>query len=359
VRSSTPRPSPLGLALGLTLGLAMTLVPGRGARAQILMDPYNGVGMYQRQYLPYLYPSTPEPGDFFPGSGRLMERGTQTANQFRRELADIEESDLGDAGDLGAGSAFRREVGPGRSAGPGVPYYRAHRQFDQKYRRDYRPNAKVDAGFYEEQERQNDQYFRAQQEKDPKKRAKMLRQFSLERMQASRQLSTGRTQAGRPRPDAKAGDRFDPLEDPDATEEMPARLGTGAVPRPRPSIRDEGLLDGPTDRSRPLSDGLRGRNSSGLMGREPTARDRALSPIPSPLSPRAGSHLPNGLPDTLVRSRASTTTPGLTPRSSVTPPARTTPRGSIDDILERARRAREASPPARPDPDPKDRPDEN
>ncbi len=347
VRSTTPR----GLMLGLILGLTLTLSAGGPARGQILMDPYNGLGLYQSQYLPYIYATEPQSGSFFPNQGRLAERPALSANQFRRELADIEDSD--DLGDLGS----RREFGSSRTSGPGVPYYRAHHQYDQRYQREYRPNAKADASFYEEQDRQNDQYFRAQQEKDPKKRAKLLRQFSLERLQSSRQLSGGRTQAAKSRFDAKSTDRFEPLDD---SEESDARPAARTVPRPRPSIRDEDVDDAPLDSSRRPGDRTRPAANSSRTSREPTVRDRLTSPFPSSVVPRPGvrdretdrlgsPRLPGGLPESLGRPRSSTTAPRATPRAPGTAtPSRSTSR-TIDDILERSRRAREGSPPARPD----------
>lgn len=355
VRSSTPRASSLGLALGLTLSCALTFGSSRAARAQILMDPYNGVGMYQRQYLPYLYATEPSAGSFFPNQGRLEERSSQSPNQFRRELADTEESDLGEPG---SGSFTpRREGGSSRLSGPGVPYYRAYRKYDQKFQREYRPNYEADAGYYRDRDKQNEQYFRALREEDPKMRAKLLRQFSMERLQSSRQLSGGRAQAGKSRFDARATDRFDATEDSEEPDLLPARPGARATPRPRPSIVPEETPEGPLDRSRPLSERLRSSSNGAL-------RNGDLAPLSSGLGPRTGAlggtrasesrlpsdslrapRLPGGLPESLGRPRSSTTSP----RSGVTTPPRSSSR-SIEDILERARRARVSAPATRAEP---------
>ena len=355
VRSSTPRASSLGLALGLTLSFVLTSGSGRPARAQILMDPYNGVGLYQRQYMPYIYPMTPEPGSFFPNQGRLQERGTESPNQFRRDLADMEESDLGEPG-YGSFNP-RREGVSSRSSGPGVPYYRAYRQYDQRFQREYRPNYEADAGYLRDRDKQNEQYFRALREEDPKMRAKLLRQFSMERLQSSRQLSSGRTQAGKPRFDARATDSLEPLDDTEEPDLLPARPGARSIPRPRPSIRPEETPEAPLDRNRPLGERMRAPARGSPLGRSPfeprpgALDDRGAATSRLPSSPLHTPRLPGGLPDSLGGPRSSSTTPRLTPRSSrTTPPRSSSSSRGIDDILQRARRARETAPATRAEP---------
>jgi hypothetical protein len=69
---------------------------------------------------------------------------------------------------------------PPRGTATGIPYYESYRQYDKEYDRIYRPNAKADEGF-EARLRKRDQAFaKAMIEKDPAKRAKMLRQLELD-----------------------------------------------------------------------------------------------------------------------------------------------------------------------------------
>ena len=90
--------------------------------------------------------------------------------------------------------------GPGsRASGPGTPYYHAYRRFDSDFERNYRPNKEADKAFYNDQERRNTKYFEAVREKDPRKRAQLLRDYNLENLRSARTLSAGRSEQGRDR----------------------------------------------------------------------------------------------------------------------------------------------------------------
>jgi hypothetical protein len=165
---STRHAAILGLAVGLALGFG--LLCGGQARAQgHTPDPYNIVGEYNRQYEPFMYATYPNTPGSQPNQDRLETRsGVRNANQFQNFLESPDEE----------GEDLSRPTAP-RQAGPGVPYYRANRQFDQEFQRNYRPNKIADQSFYAGQQQRNDKYFQALRETDPKKRVQLLREYNL------------------------------------------------------------------------------------------------------------------------------------------------------------------------------------
>jgi hypothetical protein len=185
---STRHAAILGLAVGLALGFG--LLCGGQARAQgHTPDPYNIVGEYNRQYEPFMYATYPNTPGSQPNQDRLETRsGVRNANQFQNFLESPDEE----------GEDLSRPTAP-RQAGPGVPYYRANRQFDQEFQRNYRPNKIADQSFYAGQQQRNDKYFQALRETDPKKRVQLLREYNLENLRASRSLSSGRNTTERDR----------------------------------------------------------------------------------------------------------------------------------------------------------------
>jgi len=146
-------------------------------------DPYNIVGEYNRQYEPYMGATFPTEEGTLPNQARLEERSSyRTANQFQNYVESLD----------GAEDEGFRTVSP-RLSGPGTPYYRANRRFDEAYQRTYRPNTEADRRYYTEQDRRNSKYFRAMNETDPRKRAQLLREYNLDNLRAARSLSRGRT----------------------------------------------------------------------------------------------------------------------------------------------------------------------
>jgi len=232
------------------------------AAAQHTMDPYNIVGEYNNQYQPYFYPSYPNSGSLFPNQDRVQERaGNRSANQFRQYLDGIEESDLGDSETRRGSSRFM--------GGAGTPYYKANRQYDKQFGRVYQPNRMADQDFDRQQKQSSDKYFKAMAEKDPKKRAQLLRDYNMDSLRTARRLSGGRNAL--PFERGKERDRF---AAPEESEEP------GLEPAPSERLNRES----PTPRSQP--------------SRTPKASDR-LTPLP-------------GLP----RTSGARGSAGLTPRST-------------------------------------------
>jgi hypothetical protein len=136
-------------------------------------DPFRP---YNRQYDAYTYPM----GQM--GLDAAMSRmGNRNANQFQDFLNDLQ--------------------GPTKG-GAGTPYYRSAvdpNSFSQRFRdeREYRPNRKTEQSFEEAQQQLSEKYFAYFEERDPKKRARLLKDYTLARRQATRALSTRRVSPDR------------------------------------------------------------------------------------------------------------------------------------------------------------------
>lgn len=175
------------LAFGLLAGLSNLAV------AQHTPDPYNIVGEYNRQYVPYMYANSPISG----GPGATPGRdGLRGANDFQGYLDSMEE----ESDELSRSSYAK--------GGAGVPYYRANRQFDREFQRNYRPNGTADKTYLANQQQRNDKYFKALRETDPKKRAQLLREYNLENLRVSRSLSANRNISPKDREKELNRDRF-------------------------------------------------------------------------------------------------------------------------------------------------------
>jgi len=159
------RSIPLVLALA-AFGLATA--PSAGL-AQNVFNPYGNSGY--ADYREYARP-TASNDPSLPGQARLQGQsigGRNLANQFESYTNSIG----GREGDLSDGT--RNGQPPSRA---GVPYFRAYRQYDEQYKRVYRPNDTVANRQYEDRMKQrNAAYARALEERDPVKRARLLRQI--------------------------------------------------------------------------------------------------------------------------------------------------------------------------------------
>jgi hypothetical protein len=220
-------------------------------------DPYNIVGEFNRQYLPFMYAAAPTDPGIIPNAGRIGNRG---ANQFQDYVENLD----------GEGDV-ERPFGSARGSGPGTPYYQAYRRFDRDFKRTYRPNADADSTYYESQDRRNEQYFRALSERDPRKRAQRLREYNLDNLRAARSLSRTRTLSEKDRereldrdripgaPDAETDEDALPLNDrrPSASSLIEGRSGA-AVGTLRSSPG--------SSRSRAGVGSIRGSRSTGRSG---------------------------------------------------------------------------------------------
>ncbi len=286
------------IPLILGLGLAAT------AQAQHTPDPYNIVGEYNRQYEPFMYANASDLPGTLPGQDRFDSRsGLRNANRYQSFLEDEEDSEI-----LG------RSGMTGRNSGPGIPYYRANRQYDHTFQREYRPNSLADRSYYSNQQQLNEKYFEAIKESDPRKRTQLLREYNAENLRTARGLSPNRNAPDRDRMGANAG-ALNGAED----EEQP---------RSEARSRSTGLATPPTTRGRVPA------TTRGLPSAAHTApRAGGLTAPPPPGSARGGATAPprsrsaSSATDVLERSelldRASRAVAPVAPRStssSVAPP---------------------------------------
>jgi hypothetical protein len=211
----------------LLIGLGILAAPvGASTGWAQSIDPFRP---FNSQYDAYRYPigpATPEGGQSAP----MSLSGVRGANQFQNYLNEIQ----------GAG-----RDGVGRS-GIGIPYYRSavDPRFDPKGDREYRPNRETDRTFEQTQAEITDKYFAFFTEKDPKKRAELLRDFNGARSRVTRALSARRESPERfreavisrddldSRPSAATGRRTDTLR---KSAESKPRASSAAAPSSMPS----------------------------------------------------------------------------------------------------------------------------
>jgi hypothetical protein len=156
-----------------------------------------------------------------------------------------------------------------RAATSNMPYYMAYERLNQDPSRVYRPNREADQGFYERQRKRDQDYLKALAEKDPVKRAKLLRQVeqsSIDRP-ASGSRSGATKSATAPKPNLSGtpstarssapAERRRPAPSPFANETM---RRPGATRAPSPSAGRSSTappppnLESGASRSRPAPD---------------------------------------------------------------------------------------------------------
>jgi len=104
--------------------------------------------------------------------------GVRGANEFQTYLNEL----------AGAGRAGAERYGIG------MPYYRSSvdSRFDTEGKREYRPNRKADAAYEQTQELIAQKYFAYFAERDPARRAALIRDYNQTRRRVSRALSSRR-----------------------------------------------------------------------------------------------------------------------------------------------------------------------
>jgi hypothetical protein len=286
-----------GSWLGSSLLAAAIVIAPAGAttvRAQPGFGP-DPFWPYNNQYTPYVTPMGPAGPGGGQGGEVNMRNGLRGANQFQNYLENLE------------------GAGPGRNASDrssiGMPYYRSavDPSFEDKDRpRQYRPNARTSDSFDDSQQRVADTYFRYYAERDPARRASLLKAYREARRDAAMAIAGRGRSPSRPLDDGAGGrSEFAPRRGA-RTGAASARTG-GAGDRtraqadrfgPAPEVPAMGLRRSsgnpspsprralPTDvlnRSRAMDPGDRmpSRPSSPLPG-NPAARpgDRGLAPAP-------------------------------------------------------------------------------
>jgi hypothetical protein len=136
---------------GMTL--AILVVPGvAGVYAQSAYNPYEPMNSQFRAYA--------RPGGLNPFDA--MSNNRSQNNTLESELDSL----------IGG-----RETASGRSR-DSDRYYNSFRKYDEDFNRLYRPNLDVDRAYNERRMTRESDYFKALREKDPKKRAEMMRAFN-------------------------------------------------------------------------------------------------------------------------------------------------------------------------------------
>jgi hypothetical protein len=179
-RPQCSRQAVVGLAILIATGLAVT------ASAQHTPDPYNVVGEYNLGYESSMFPVYPNGAGFVPNQGMLQGRsGVLRANQFQNYVEELD----------GVGSGSDTFAPQSRSRGGTEPYYRAHRQFDEAFNRIYSPNATADRTFNDDQDARTKKYLEYLRETDPKKRAKLYREYNQQSLKSARDYGSGSARA--------------------------------------------------------------------------------------------------------------------------------------------------------------------
>ena len=160
------------LSAALALGASVAGTPTVWAQG-FGPDPFRP---YNSQYLPYVYPlgpATPDGGQSAP----MNAGGNRSANQFQGFLNELQ------------GPAITNS----ERYGIGQPYFQStiHPAFTGLYRPEFQRRAKTERSFEDTQRLINEKYFAYFEEKDPKKRARLLREYQQAQSLAARALSAG------------------------------------------------------------------------------------------------------------------------------------------------------------------------
>jgi hypothetical protein len=281
-----PTCSWLGWVFGLTLAVVIS-VP-TPSRAQSTTDPYNP---WNWTYNPYTVPMSPDANPAIPNQARSEALGTGT--RFFDQSLD---------GYFARDNLFGR--GGGRfSAGGSVAGLE-----DQSYR----PN-RNDGDFYRDQSERNAKFFEAQREKDPKKRAQLMKELEAENRRAALGLSNLRSRSG-----SKASSAA-PLSTRRSGTPLGIRRGGSTTRSDGASATRSGTTT--TTRPRAAATTPRSRASSALGG------SSSLTPTRPSAGARSSTNRELSPAETLRRAEDF----GRTPASRVPAARRPRPAGMDDD----------------------------
>ncbi len=184
-----------GLAAPLGLAAALLASACRDAGAQYAGSiPFDTWGA---AYDAYVYPIAPT-NPSIPNGARFNANELGGPNQFNNlrgfgptsmDSGNVNPFGLGSAPTLDPGS--RSRLGP-YSGGRYVPYWSVNRLYDQDYGRTYTPNEKADAEYYSNRERRDGLYAEAMSERDPVKRAELMKKAEQATLDARRELGGAR-----------------------------------------------------------------------------------------------------------------------------------------------------------------------
>jgi hypothetical protein len=139
-------------------------------------DPFQP---YNAQYEPFVYPLGPANPGAGQSAGANVRSGVRTANDWENYMNSL----------AGAGRAGTERFGIG------MPYYRSavDPRFDKEGKREYRPNRKADTAYVRTTELVAEKYLAYFAERDPARRAALLRDYSQTRRRMMRALSATRS----------------------------------------------------------------------------------------------------------------------------------------------------------------------
>ncbi len=271
------RPIPLALAL-----LALGSIPSIARAQGNTFNPYGNSGYADyREFGSPKYATSPA----LPGQALLNGEPVITRPRPNSFQAYTDELNGVDSGGSTRGRAL-----------PGETYFQAYQRMNSRYNRVYKPNDSPENRKFEERQRQRDAlYAKALEEKDPAKRAELLRQVRLDSVTRP---------ANSARPKAAAGAAGTP---PSRVTPAPAPLSRAPSPFSAPSAGQR-RSPAPSPFSSP-------RPPAG-----PNAPREAIRPAPSPyraLSPEA----PAPRSDAAARPEA-TDRPAPNPADTPIPPPR-------------------------------------
>jgi hypothetical protein len=164
---------PRFLIAAITLGASVTVTTTVWAQG-FGPDPFRP---YNSQYDPYVYalgPASPAAG----GPGGMSTIGNRNANQYQNFLSELQGPSISNSERYGIGQPYFRSVI--------APSYM------NRYRPPYQPRVKTERSFEETQRLISEKYLAYFEEKDPKKRAQILKDFHRARSLAARALSARR-----------------------------------------------------------------------------------------------------------------------------------------------------------------------
>jgi hypothetical protein len=253
---------------------ALAVIVGPGSTSTLWAQGY-GADPFRNPFDQYTYPRGATALGEAQRGGFQAGMGTRAANQFQGYLDELS----------GAGRQSTERYGIG------VPYYRSavDPSFDPKGKREYQPNREADRTYEQSQELITRKYLAYFAERDPKKRAQLLRDYDRARDQVARALSAHRTNSSQIL-EAATGADLDRRRSPSTTR------GAGVLPATadrtprssssRPVARDlatdgsRGRRTGPNPPPPPLfrEDSLR-RNTSRRSPSEVLDRSRRINSV--------------------------------------------------------------------------------
>lgn len=186
----------IGLAAPLGLAAILLASAGRDAVAQYATSiPFD---TWSAAYDSYIYPVVPS-NPSIPNGARYNANDLGAPNQFNSLMGLGPSSmDAGYLNPLGVGRGgptlapgTRSRLGP-YTGGRYIPYWSVNRLYDTDFGRTYTPNEKADAEYYSNRDRREELYAAAREERDPVKRAELLKQAEQATRDARRELGAAR-----------------------------------------------------------------------------------------------------------------------------------------------------------------------